>query len=388
VTRSVAELLPRRFEELTLEDVGAILAAHVEERETLWLERKAQVSPNSLAKSCAAFANTYGGLLVVGVGNEDSTLVGIEPVAVEAQLWVKDTLRTLVLPMPAFRARWLETADGRGLLIVLVEESSTTPHLLTRSGAIYVRNPGSSDPVPINDQRRLLDLTARGEDAARGAESRALKMLPKQLDHSGPHIRVISALAVAATGTGAGFSERLFAAETPEAIGEAVWGPSIGDAAGGREWRREQWKQHEVGIVRLLHRDFSFGEGDIVEGAIVSRDGAAVVYRTRTLREHRDDDAQALIESHLRKEQSDALNGLRNVLLDLGAHGDLRFMYQLQSHGANFHFDGRPQQPWANRLPPVFDVAFWTDFDEDVSDRLFDEIARAAGIGPTAGESM
>jgi hypothetical protein len=170
MARSVAELLPRPFADLTLDDVAQIIATTGEERETLWFERKASVTTNAFAKACSAFANTYGGLLVVGVGDTSDALVGIEPLAAEAQLWVKDTLRGLVLPMPPFRARWLPTEGDRGLLLVLVEESSSTPHLLTRSGAIYVRNTGSSDPVPINDQRRLLDLTQRGMTAS--AEAR------------------------------------------------------------------------------------------------------------------------------------------------------------------------------------------------------------------------
>src|SRR4051812_21123850 len=100
MARSVAEILPHSFAELTLEDIAQIVADHREEGETLFFERKSEVSGNSLAKACSAFANTYGGLLIVGVADEEDTLVGIEPRATEAQLWVKDTLRGLVLPMP------------------------------------------------------------------------------------------------------------------------------------------------------------------------------------------------------------------------------------------------------------------------------------------------
>ena len=121
-----------------------------------------------LAKSCSAFANTMGGLLLVGIADECDKLIGIEQRSFEAQVWVKDILRGHVLPLPPFRARFIALSDERSLLLVLVEESSTTPHLLTRTGAIYVRNPGASDPVPISDQRRLLDLPS-----PRGTRSRA-----------------------------------------------------------------------------------------------------------------------------------------------------------------------------------------------------------------------
>jgi hypothetical protein len=152
-SRSVSELLPARFEDLDLDHVRGILDQARAEGETLFLELKETLAPNALAKTCAAFANTFGGLLIVGAADDTAEAVGIEPIG-EAQLRVKDILRGHVLPLPPFRARWiaLDGGDGRGLLLVLVDESSTTPHILTRSGAIYVRSPGSSDPVPIADQ--------------------------------------------------------------------------------------------------------------------------------------------------------------------------------------------------------------------------------------------
>jgi hypothetical protein len=144
------------------------------DRDSLIFERKSALSNTGLAKSCAAFANTFGGMLVIGIADATDELTGIVQPAGEIQVWAKDVLRFLVLPLPAFRARWLSLQDRGtdGLLLVLVEESSTTPHLLTRQGAIYVRNPGSSDPVPISDQRDCLSsqpavtLRARARQAA------------------------------------------------------------------------------------------------------------------------------------------------------------------------------------------------------------------------------
>lgn len=112
--RSIAELLPRRFADLTLDDVRSILAAVGEERESLFFERKAAITNRALAKACAAFANTLGGLLVVGVADENDELLGIDRPAGEVQLWVKDVLRSLVLPLPPFDARFLPlTGDSR-----------------------------------------------------------------------------------------------------------------------------------------------------------------------------------------------------------------------------------------------------------------------------------
>jgi predicted HTH transcriptional regulator len=61
--------------------VRAIIKAVGEERESLFFERKESVSAASLAKSCAAFPNTHGGLLLVGVDDTSDEVIGIEPIA-------------------------------------------------------------------------------------------------------------------------------------------------------------------------------------------------------------------------------------------------------------------------------------------------------------------
>src|SRR4051812_24902637 len=79
MARSVAELLPRPFAELTLDDVAGIIETIGDEHETLFFERKATIGGNALAKTCASFANTYGGLLVGGVADNDDALTGMDP---------------------------------------------------------------------------------------------------------------------------------------------------------------------------------------------------------------------------------------------------------------------------------------------------------------------
>lgn len=138
--RSVAEVLEAPFDALTLEHIGRVVERIRTDGETMFVELKRDAAPAGIAKSCAAFANSLGGLLVAGVAN-DGTIVGSDAPGGEPQVWVKDVLRDSVTPLPPFRARWLplNAKDGKGLLLVLVERSSVTPHLLTRHGAIYVR---------------------------------------------------------------------------------------------------------------------------------------------------------------------------------------------------------------------------------------------------------
>lgn len=73
--RSVAELLRRPFDQLTLDDIRQLIVDVGDEGETLYFERKRSISGQSLAKACAAFANTFGGLLVVGADDESGAVL-------------------------------------------------------------------------------------------------------------------------------------------------------------------------------------------------------------------------------------------------------------------------------------------------------------------------
>ena len=248
--RSVAELLLHPFADLELDDVEKMIAAVGEERESLFFERKAEASPAALAKSCSAFANTMGGLLLVGIADQCDELIGIEQCSSEAQVWVKDILRGHILPLPPFRARFIELSSERSLLLVLVEESSTTPHLVTRNGAIYVRNPGASDPVPISDQRRLLDLLARGEHARDRAEERARSLAaeaPLETTHALERLLPLT-LAVAPIGVADWFERDLL----EDKAGEERLRQAHGEHNDHNQDYRHTtfWEQHSVAVVR------------------------------------------------------------------------------------------------------------------------------------------
>jgi hypothetical protein len=285
VARSVVELLPQPFADLTVEDVEQIVTPDPgEPRETLWLERKATFNSGSLSKACAAFANTYGGLLVIGVEDGSDTLVGIDPLD-EPELRVKDVLRGNVLPMPPFRARMLPLDNGRAILLVLVEQSSATPHMLLRNGAIYVRNPGSSDPVTIDDQRRLLDLTARGERAVERARANARAAASEHVTFD-PDLFADAwaeeeTLAIAPTGISDEFDARIFDAATPPAINQKVWGqqqdPRLDDQ------RYALWAQPYVGVRRTHRPAMSFNNERAHEAVTVDRTGTFRAARGHTI---------------------------------------------------------------------------------------------------------
>jgi hypothetical protein len=119
---------------------------------------------------------------------------------------------------------------------VLVESSSTTPHLLIRKGAIYVRNPGSSDPVPIADQGLLFTLMERGEAARERARQEAVR-----ISEGGEDLRYV--LALAPTGWPDEFA---IGKDVPELISLRA----RGEPSGRREGRPVVWGSMAVTVTR------------------------------------------------------------------------------------------------------------------------------------------
>lgn len=157
----------------------------VAEGETRAVERKLKPTGIVLGEAASSFANTLGGWILLGV--EDHVLAGksaadqpapqVEgwspPGRVDVQDWVREQLRQQVDPIPPFAARMVDLA-GRSVGVVRVYESVNTPHVVRRTGAVYVRGQGGKEPATHAD---VAQLAAKGADAATRAIER-LDLLP------------------------------------------------------------------------------------------------------------------------------------------------------------------------------------------------------------------
>jgi hypothetical protein len=387
--RSVSELLPTAFDSLTIEDVRTILADVGEARESLYFERKRSVSKENLAKSCAAFANTYGGLLVVGIEDATDDLVGIPRVA-EPHVWVKDVLRAQLLPLPPYQARWLplDDSDELGLLLVLVEESSTTPHLLTRRGAIYVRNPGSSDPAPIADQALLLDLVRRGREARDAAVNAAYEMLRWRFNEW-----PIFTLSLAPTGSTSDPVRDLYRdrERALQLLTEAV---GIFDAVRESGSRATvvgpSWTLDSVSVERLVQREFPKEPEFFLDAIILESHGRIMLQRCLRAPSPKEEPERG--ERHHLFMSADllgivpwfgeALRRGRELILSLGGHGDLRLVFDVQGKARYVFY--APSK--AETLQHDFRVAYWTrlasepDIDEGLARQLTEDMLRELNV--------
>jgi hypothetical protein len=125
-------------------------------------ERKASLPDEGLGPTVAAFANSGGGWLLLGVRDDGSIAEFRVPGTAHPQDWLRDKLRTAVDPLPPFMAE-ARRVDGQELVVVRVEASAQTPHLVKRTGAILVREHGGRQP--ITSQSSLMELCMKPKEA-------------------------------------------------------------------------------------------------------------------------------------------------------------------------------------------------------------------------------
>lgn len=132
-------------------------------------ERKAQVPADGLGPSVAAFANSGGGWLLLGV-QDDGTICGAKvPGRSQAHDWVRDHLQHAIDPLPEFRTAMVNSPDG-DVVVIRVLPSAVTPHVTRRTGVVYVRVPGGKRP--IDAQAKLLAMCESAQDAEERAITR------------------------------------------------------------------------------------------------------------------------------------------------------------------------------------------------------------------------
>jgi hypothetical protein len=141
----------------------------IDHGEDLFVERKQALPKDGLGRIVASFANSLGGWLLLGVA-DDRTLVGYAvPRGADTQSHIGQLLANEVEPLPPFVAS-SRALDGKEIVVIRVFESSDTPHLIRRTGAVPIRTPKGTQPV--SDQTLLLQLARRGEEALERARGR------------------------------------------------------------------------------------------------------------------------------------------------------------------------------------------------------------------------
>lgn len=132
------------------------LADLLKQREGKGLDFKQKItSCEKIAKTICSFANTLGGIILVGV-KDDRSVIGIDPE--EEKYMLEQAAQQYCQPAIPLRYEELEDEDENIVLIVTVDESASKPHFsMNKTGKwqVYIRQNDKSVPAGKNMIRHL-----------------------------------------------------------------------------------------------------------------------------------------------------------------------------------------------------------------------------------------
>jgi len=189
-------------DEITFSDVAAFIQE--KNRENIILDYKGDW-PRNLAKVIAAMANTQGGLIFIGVTEENNSgrpedVVGVDLGRGEDQLRqrvISTAFQGIYPPvMPEVGACLLDSDPSRAVVIIRVVPSDRTPHAVDNRTKIYVRVDSQTVPyerlAALNELEWLWDrrrLAIENRDAlVEAAMERAAWMLEPPVDIDEPSV--------------------------------------------------------------------------------------------------------------------------------------------------------------------------------------------------------
>jgi hypothetical protein len=125
--------------------------------ENIRVEYKSTFDQNvkkKLPRAISAFANAYGGVLIVGVnasnGIPEKPIEGINFADPEPRLTLENICRENIFPeVPVYSRLVQSSVAGKAFLVVEVNESPKAPHAIENSTQVYVRTGDSLNPTAL-----------------------------------------------------------------------------------------------------------------------------------------------------------------------------------------------------------------------------------------------
>lgn len=153
----------KRITDISWDDVEAFCNSKV--TESAYLDYKRDF-PTDLAKTVSAMANTFGGVVIIGVDEDDRSapVVPITGIPMERGLEERvintmvDSVSPPIIPDVAVCVR----PDGsRAVLVIRIAESPDGPHAMQANTRVYIRTGKRSSPEELANLDRIRWLTGR-----------------------------------------------------------------------------------------------------------------------------------------------------------------------------------------------------------------------------------
>jgi hypothetical protein len=136
---------------------------------------------NKTPKVVSSFANTVGGVWVIGVDVDKKTNMAILPPAglslepgIEERITQSALMGVAPSITPALRVFEIPDKPGLALVVVKIPESIEAPHAIENSTRVFVRNASTTEPYELADIDRIEYLLQRRRDSA-GLRERLIK---------------------------------------------------------------------------------------------------------------------------------------------------------------------------------------------------------------------
>lgn len=154
----------KKWDELEIGDIESLLEK--DDDETFFFEYKNDdVSTKKIVEEISAFANTYGGYVLIGIDNDKK----ISGCTKWDEQRIHTTIHDSLTPIPSFDVRKFKDTDERIIFVIKVDEGVDPPYI-TNTGKIYERI--SSGSFPINDSSKLTQLYYKRRDQLKNIENK------------------------------------------------------------------------------------------------------------------------------------------------------------------------------------------------------------------------
>jgi hypothetical protein len=145
-------IFTKRIDQITYEDVLNFCGRNIQEN--FVLDYKADF-PKDLPRTIAALANTYGGVILLGVGDADGKPIP-NPIGIPFRRGMSEQVTQLVLEYiypPVFPEVQVcpDTTEANAFVVIRVPESEETPHTLLGRKQIFVRTQNITKPYGLED---------------------------------------------------------------------------------------------------------------------------------------------------------------------------------------------------------------------------------------------
>lgn len=116
---------------------------------------------NKLPKVISSFANSYGGILILGIKTDKGKTLEpfegfVKPTREEIELTVENLCLSNIYPILIPSVKVVEIQDSKNVFVVIeIQESSNAPHAIENSTKMYVRTGNQSKPYDLADIDRI-----------------------------------------------------------------------------------------------------------------------------------------------------------------------------------------------------------------------------------------